>query len=218
MYLASASPRRIAFLLGLGLEVSVSTPPANSEPEPFPGEDPASYTLRAAQAKADAVQPLIAADLFSGATAPDATKGLPVIIAADTVVVLENRILGKPEDPAKAMAMISSLAGKTHSVITGCIITPLSCPARSGDRVHGLAPRAFAVQSRVTMWDCPPGILLAYANSGEPLDKAGAYAVQGAGAFLVQSVHGSWSNVVGLPLAELLQALLEMRVVAPLVE
>lgn len=130
-------------------------------------------------------------------------------IAADTIVVLEERILGKPKDAGDAFAMLCALSGKEHSVITGCaLVGPDDSPDESEEK-------SFAVSSRVIMWDCPRELLRAYAESGEPLDKAGAYAVQGAGAFLIKSLNGSWSNVVGLPLAELVQELLAMGALSP---
>jgi septum formation protein len=177
----------------MGLDCAPVSPPGKAEPAPLPGEEPAAYALRAAEAKALSVLP----DLFR-------SDPSSVIIAADTIVVLEGRILGKPGNPDRAYAMLGSLAGKTHDVITGCVIRDKACVLR-----------AFTVQSRVSMWDAPSDLLHAYANSGEPLDKAGAYAVQGAGAVLVCRIEGSWSNVVGLPLAELIEALICLNIITP---
>ena len=127
----------------------------------------------------------------------------PVIIAADTVVVFRNRILGKPQTPEDALDMLRKLSGNSHTVITGCAL------------LSGGTSRTFAVRSTVRMWECPDALLRAYARSGEPADKAGAYAIQGMGACLVEGISGSWSNVVGLPLAELAQALMEMEAIIP---
>ena len=232
LFLASASPRRSAFLRDIGLKAEVLCPPGKAEPSPLPGEEPARYVLRAAEAKAFSVLPHIPAGPERDCALGRRSARGPVVLAADTIVVLEGRILGKPGNPAEAYAMISALAGKTHSVISGCVILradapirdatpdPLSpsratCSAPSGTASPGLSLHAFAVESRVRMWDAPPELLYAYANGSEPLDKAGAYAVQGAGAVLAQSIEGSWSNVVGLPLAELVQALLAMNLIAP---
>jgi len=203
LILASASPRRSAFLQAIGLDCTVLPPPDAAEPEPLPGEDPVLYVLRAAQAKACAVLPDFP---VSGLSVSDLA---PVAIAADTIVVLDGKILGKPGDPDRAYAMLSSLAGKTHTVITGCVIAAPSPPGKS-PVLHTLS-----VQSQVSMWDAPQELLRAYANSDESLDKAGAYAAQGAGVVLVRSINGSWSNVVGLPLAELVEALLRMRIIIP---
>lgn len=199
LILASASPRRIAFFTGLGLSAAVLAPPREAEPLPLTDEKPEAYALRAALAKASSIPALPAYAAIAGEASPDAP---PLIIAADTVVALGNRLLGKPRDPEHALHMLRALAGKKHTVITGCALLGAG------------APRVFAVQSDVTMWNCPDDLLRAYARGGEPMDKAGAYAVQGAGAFLVQSINGSWSNVVGLPLAELVQTLVAMRAVA----
>ena len=189
LFLASASPRRSAFFAELGLPIACIHPAKNTEPLPLPGENPEDYTLRAARLKA--------ANVLANLPSPAAVQTpSPVIIAADTVVVLDNVILGKPRDTAHAFAMLKNLAGKTHTVITGCAVF-------MDAREH-----SFTERTSVSMWDCPEALLRAYARSAEPADKAGAYAVQGAGACLVRSIEGSWSNVVGLPLSELVRTLL----------
>jgi septum formation protein len=192
LYLASSSPRRIAFLEDLKLPFTCAPPPEGAEPSPLPGEQPREHALAAALAKGERV--------FLALPAPSPATPPPVVIAADTVVSLEDRILGKPVDAGQALVMLRALSGRSHTVTTGCAIFCADLPA----------PRVFAAQSRVEMWDCPPELLRAYAESPEPLDKAGAYAVQGVGAFLVKAIHGSWSNVVGLPLAELVEELLRL--------
>jgi len=183
-------------LQAIGLDCTVLPPPDTAEPAPLPGEDPVVYVLRAAEAKACA----ILSDL-------PLSDPAPVAIAADTIVLLNGQILGKPSDSDRAYAMLSSLAGKTHTVVTGCVI--------AGAHSKNPVLHAFSTQSQVSMWDAPPELLRAYANSAEPLDKAGAYAAQGSGVVLVRSINGSWSNVVGLPLAELVEALLRMQIIAP---
>lgn len=199
LYLASSSPRRIDFFNSLGLPVIVLSPPEQAEPLPIRGEEPESYALRAAAGKASAVLDLLP---------PSPEGSCPIVIAADTIVVLRNRILGKPRDTDEAFAMLSLLAGQTHTVITGCTLLSSRFPE----------PRSFAVSSSVSMWACPAPLLKSYAESGEPLDKAGAYAVQGAGAFLISRIEGSWSNVVGLPLAEMIETLLELQAIIPVSE
>lgn len=213
LVLASASPRRIAFLHGLGIPVTSISPPEEAEPSPLPGEEAATYACRAARSKAMAVFSLLPASSTDATAKGDSAKSAgpdseppALVIAADTVVVLDGAILGKPKDAEDAYTMLSSLSGRQHKVITGCV---LLCPSLGKER-------SFAVSSDVLMWDCPKALLRAYASSGEPLDKAGAYAVQGAGAFLVKSLSGSWTNVVGLPLAELVQELLAMDALSPL--
>ena len=187
------------------LPVLAVTPPETAEPAPLPGEAPAPYAVRAAVAKAASLLPLLTGPKSGGFvhySAPDALPAaLPanaVIIAADTVVTLNGRILGKPEDSAQALEFLRLLSGKTHEVITGCAMES-----------NGPCER-FAARTWVSMWDCPDELLAAYAAGGEPMDKAGAYAIQGEGAILVDSIRGSWSNVVGLPMAEIIQALLRM--------
>ena len=121
-----------------------------------------------------------------------------LILAADTVVALGHDILGKPADDADALDMLRRLSGREHEVITGvCCLFPDGSSA------------GFADTSAVRFHAWPEDVLRAYVRSGEPADKAGAYAIQGQGAFLVESVHGSWSTVVGLPVSRLAALLLE---------
>jgi len=124
-----------------------------------------------------------------------------VIIGADTVVAHGERILGKPEDTNEALGMLRLLAGQEHHVYTGVCLR------------HGTEEHAFVVSARVRMAAVPDSILAAYASTGEGLDKAGAYALQGIGGFLVETVSGSVSAVIGLPLAETVSALLAMEAI-----
>ena len=232
LYLASGSPRRKDFFLGLGLPLTIVLPPAGAEPKPQTGEDPAHYALRGARAKALSVLPLIASQNPAQAIGQKPGTAGGLVLAADTVVYLEGSILGKPHDAKEAYAMLRFLRGKTHSVITGCVLVPAFLPLPAPDALPGKAPAAksdppthkapaaheaaaFAVTSQVHMWDAPDDLLQAYAASGEPLDKAGAYAIQGAGAALVKHIDGSWSNIVGLPLAELVRELIRLKAVRP---
>ncbi|EGY24807.1 septum formation protein Maf [Desulfovibrio sp. A2] len=189
--LASASPRRREFLESLGLAFEVYGNGA-AEPDPLPGEPPADYARRAAEAKAASV----------AASRP----GCPgsVVIAADTVVALHGEIMGKPQDRADAVRMLTRLAGHTHEVVSACCV---ALPGGTRETFHAV--------TRVTMWNAPPAALAAYAATGEPDDKAGAYGIQGVGAFLVESIDGSWSNVVGLPVAELVRLLLHHGAIEP---
>lgn len=185
LVLASASPRRRQFMDEWGLPYTIVRP-TGVEPRPEHGETPAAYALRAATAKARAV----AASADAGAD--------DLILAADTVVALGHDILGKPADDADALDMLRRLSGREHEVITGvCCLFPDGSSA------------GFADTSAVRFHAWPEDILRAYVRSGEPADKAGAYAIQGQGAFLVESVHGSWSTVVGLPVSRLAALLLE---------
>lgn len=181
--LASGSPRRLALLEQLGVQPLVR--PADIDESPLAGEDPVSYVARLAAEKALAVT----AGLFDGPF--DAA----VVVAADTTVDLDGRILAKPDDAADARRMLRSLSGRTHRVHTGVA-------------VHRVVPGAAAplvevVTTLVTMSPLTDEMLDWYVATGEPLDKAGAYALQGAGGVLVEKVAGSVSNVVGLPLTAL---------------
>jgi septum formation protein len=163
--------------------------PSPHEEKPLPGEGAAAYARRAARGKAEAALTLLGVKERRAA-----------LLAADTIVVLDGRILGKPSCGAEALNMLRALAGRVHTVVTACCLYPwVGGPS---------APLEFALQSRVSLWDAPPELLAAYAAGPEPLDKAGGYAAQGAGAMLTRSVEGSWSNVVGLPVSETVEQLL----------
>lgn len=192
LILASASPRRRRFMEEWGLPFDVRVPDA-AEPRPLPSEEPAAYVRRAAAAKARAALAL------AGGPAPDL-----LLLAADTIVALDSRLLGKPRDEADALRMLRDLSGREHHVISGvCLITP------DGREQN------FSETSGVRFHPWPDDVLRAYVRTGEPLDKAGAYAVQGQGAFLIAEVRGSWSNVVGLPVTLLAARLLEQGWMTP---
>ncbi len=190
LVLASASPRRREFLRAMGIAHTVVAPPDAAEPLPVPGEKPAAFAARAAAAKARAVF----------AAAPEAA-----VLGADTVVALDDDILGKPRDAEEAFQFLKRLAGRDHTVITACALC-----------LPGGAATEFAARAAVTMAAWPDATLRAYARNGEGLDKAGGYAVQGVGAFLVTAVRGSWSAVVGLPAAETADALLRHGLITAL--
>jgi septum formation protein len=168
--LGSASPRRRDLLAQLGLGFDVVAPDVDETP--IGREDPVAYVRRLALAKSAAI-PAGAATL---------------VITADTTVDLGGDILGKPVDAAEAAAMLRRLSARTHRVHTGVAV-------RLGERTV-----ADVVTSLVTFVPLTSATVEWYVRTGEPLDKAGGYAIQGAGAVLVQRVRGSVSNVVGLPL------------------
>lgn len=185
--LASGSPRRRQFLEELGLAFELVRP-QGIEPRPVAGEAPEKYARRAAAAKAHAV--------------PRRPESL--LLAADTIVALDGDILGKPRDTADALAMLRRLAGRAHTVTSAvCCLLP------DGEEVR------FHDTTTVTFHPWPEEALAAYARTGEPLDKAGAYAIQGLGAFLTARIEGSWSTVVGLPVTPLAALLLERGIIAP---
>lgn len=174
--LASASLRRAALLTQIGLRFRVQASGLGDDGEAvLPGENPESHTARLALAKARDV----AARLGEG-----------LVIGADTIVVLGERILGKPVDPAEAKAFLLALSGKTHRVISGVAVV---------DAATGRAESATAV-TFVRMRAFDPAEAAAYIATGEPMDKAGAYGIQGRGAVLVAEIQGDYFNVVGLPL------------------
>jgi septum formation protein len=182
LVLASASPRRSALLrrLGIGHEVD----PAHVDESELPGESPDAHVSRLARAKAREV----------AARHPDA-----LVLAGDTVVVRGGGILGKPATAGEAEAMLVSLAGRTHSVVSGiALVDP-----RNG-RVHQRVETA-----RVHFRDFDTDTARAYVATGEPMDKAGGYGIQGMGAALVTRIDGDYHTVVGLPVAALVDLLAE---------
>ncbi len=185
LVLASASPRRRDLLGQLGLRFTVAA--ADLDETPRPAEAPEAYVLRLAREKAQAV-----AGRFPGAW----------VLAADTPVVLVMELLGKPRDEAEARDMLSRLSGRTHEVHTGVALA-------------GRADEALVVRTRVTFRALSAGEIAWYAGTGEPLDKAGAYAIQGKGGFLVAAIEGSPTNVIGLPLGETLALLQRAGVPLP---
>ena len=186
LVLASASPRRQEALRLLGLEFEILRP-KRAEPQPLSGEEPADYALRAAKFKA-----LAAAQARPGA----------IVLGADTVVALEGEILGKPRDKRHALDMLLLLSGKSHVVISACC-----CRLPDGTIRH------TAGEARVYFFPWPRDVLAAYAAADEVLDKAGAYAIQGQGAFLAQRIEGSVSAVVGLPMTQLVSLLSELGII-----
>ena len=178
LILASASPRRRDLLQQIGLAFSVVT--ADIDERPFPGEEHASYTLRLADAKARAVL----------ARHPDA-----VVIGADTTVAVNGSLLGKPRNAADAARMLRLLRGREHEVTTGIAVLTL-------DQALTATETTWVIFSDMTDQD-----IAAYVATGEPMDKAGAYAIQGRAAQWIPRIEGEYSNVVGLPLARLAELL-----------
>ena len=177
--LASESPRRRELLGALGLQFEIRI--SGVEETPADGETPREHALRLAREKALAV-------------AQDCPEAF--VIGADTIVIVDDEVLGKPSDPAEARRMLRRLSGRAHTVITAFAIVRGSRP---------LAERA--VESRVLFKDLSEEEVDWYAGTREPYDKAGSYAVQGIGAFFIREIHGSFSNVIGLPLAEVVETL-----------
>jgi septum formation protein len=186
LILASSSPRRRELLRAAGFAFGVSPPDVVEAA--LPGEHPEETARRLALDKALAV-----------ARAVDPAS---CVLAADTLVVLAGAVLGKPRDEAEAAEMLQRIAGREHRVITGVAVV-----VRELERVE-----QCVAESRVRMRDVSAQEALAYARTGEPLDKAGGYALQGLGARFVVAVEGSRSNVIGLPLERVLPLLAELGV------
>jgi len=172
--LASGSPRRRELLELLGVRFTIR--PAADEAIPRPGETPAAYAVRAARAKAAAV-----AEAFSGSP----------VLSSDTVVEIDRRVLGKPMSTAEARAMLRLLSGRTHQVHTAVALT---VDGRCRSLLDTADVRFRRLDERTIDW---------YVATVEPMDKAGAYAVQGAGGLLVEAVDGSPQTVIGLPIHRL---------------
>jgi len=186
LVLASASPRRRDLLEQAGIPHEVQ--PANIDETPGQDEEPVALSLRLAREKALAVAKTIGGEPRRQ------------VLGSDTIVVLDGLILGKPADPEDAVRLLRLLAGRTHTVVTAVAIVDSA----------SLEVRDVAVESRVTLRDANEEDIRRYVATGEPLDKAGAYAIQGEGAWLVTGLEGSLSNVIGLPLDETLALLDEV--------
>jgi len=187
--LASGSPRRKELLQSTGIGFTIIASRV-AEPAPTPNESSAGYALRMARLKAASV----------AAAHPGA-----FILSADTVVAVDGVILGKPQDAADARRMLGMLSGRAHLAATGCVLA----------NPQGSIAWEEAFTSRVTFIALSKEMIAAYAATGEPLDKAGGYAIQGLGAFMIAQIEGSYTNVVGLPVAEVVRALLSLGAVAP---
>ncbi|MGA2086739.1 MAG: Maf family protein [Terracidiphilus sp.] len=211
LVLASASPRRRELLAQAGFSFEVH--PAHIPEDPNPGEDPVAYVTRVAREKAQAVfrqltgtpeSSVSGPALYQGTTSvvPQTRKregwalapeeilpGNLTVLAADTTVTLDKAILGKPEDPADAARMLRLLSGRTHRVITGVAV------------VTATSTEVAAEVTAVRFLTLSDEEIAAYIATGEPLDKAGAYAIQGRAARWISRIEGDYFNVVGLPIA-----------------
>jgi septum formation protein len=185
LILASASPRRAELLARAGFEFDVA--PAGVDETPRNGEDPAAYALRVAGDKARTTAGQ------SGTAAP--------IVAADTVVVAEGRLLGKPTDAHEAADMLRQLSGRIHDVHTAVVV------------LTGAQQLAEVVSTRVRFVALSDEEIRWYVSTGEPFGKAGAYAIQERGSRFVDWIEGSWSNVVGLPVAAVYRLLRQAGVI-----
>jgi len=186
LVLASASPRRRELLAQAGFTFTVH--PAHIPEDPLEGEDPIAYVTRLAREKAQVVFRSLSTEDNAKQESDSEPEAL-VVLGADTTVTLDDEILGKPEDAADAARMLHRLSGRTHRVITGVAVV-------SAQRVE-VAAEATAVRF-LTLSDQE---IDAYVATGEPMDKTGAYAIQGLAARWIPRIEGCYFNVVGLPLA-----------------
>jgi septum formation protein len=187
LLLASASPRRREILHNLGLSFRVQA--ADIDERRAPGEAPARYVARLAREKAEAVA--------RGLSEPIA------VLAADTTVVIDDQVLEKPRDLADSERMLRALRGRAHHVHTGvCLLL-----------VPEQRPHELSVTSEVRFRAFDDATLRGYVASGEGMDKAGSYGIQALGQALVAEIHGSYTNVVGLPAAETIELLLAAGVI-----
>ena len=177
LILASASPRRKELLEQIAVKFTCLS--MDIDESRLPREDAVSYVQRLAQAKALAAIPQ--------------TNGLPVL-GSDTIVLLGDELLGKPQDEKAAMAMLERLSGQSHKVVTGISL----CRQLNGE----LEMLNDVVTTEVQFARLSRAQILAYVKTGESMDKAGAYGIQGKAAVFIESIKGSYSNVVGLPLLE----------------
>ena len=176
LVLASASPRRAELLSTAGFTFDVR--PADVDETPRPAEPPAAYALRVARDKA-----------FAAAALLGPAQNDVWILAADTVVVVQGQILGKPSGDADARRMLAMLSGVVHEVLTAVVVR------------HAGSESSEVVSTRVRFTALTTAEIDWYVQTGEPDGKAGAYAIQGAGSRFIDWIEGSWSNVVGLPVA-----------------
>lgn len=210
LILASASPRRKELLEKIGF--AVKTVPSDMDETMLPNEEPTEFVKRMSRAKVLGVVARVkstlamqnAADSGPGRTGGAVmARGEPParwVVGADTVVVLDGEVFGKPKDSEQAFDMLQRLSGREHTVITGfCIFDMMK-------NKEGIQ----AVVSKVKMKRMTRPEIDKYLSIGESLDKAGAYAIQGVGSYFIEYISGSYSNVVGLPLCQLMEMFEEM--------
>lgn len=198
MILASQSPRRRQLLAELGYELTIL--PADIDESPLPQESPVELVGRLAREKAEASRARAAAEKVADA------DGL--IVAADTIVWHEGVVLGKPADAEDARRMLTDLSGKTHHVSTGCCVMTFD-----GER-GALKTRTFVETCDVEFWPLNAAQVDAYVATGEPMDKAGAYGIQGLGRVLVKGIRGDYYSVVGLPVSRLYRQIQDLQAAA----
>ncbi len=221
LILGSQSPRRRELLGRMGLEFSVLT--AEIDETKYETEDPETSVRRICEAKARAV-----AQRLMRENSQFSILNSQLVIAADTIVVLDGKIMGKPHDAAEARAMLRALSGREHIVYTAFTLLPVpemqnaKCKMQNDFEAAGnrqqatgdggtvtchLSPYTHCEKTYVKFRDLTPDEIAAYVATGEPMDKAGAYGIQNLGAMLVESIRGDYFTVMGLPVCQLALAL-----------
>ena len=186
LILASASPRRRELLSQIGYEFEVRTSDAE---EITTEKEPAFVVEELSKIKARAVWE----------TLTEVEKQECLVIGADTVVAFEDQVMGKPQSSSEAIEMLSRLQNNTHQVYTGVTLIFRKGPGKVPSKI------SFFEKTDVTMYPISSDEIAAYVNTGEPMDKAGAYGIQGRGAAFIKEIHGDYNNVVGLPIGRLYQ-------------
>ena len=221
LILGSQSPRRRELLERMGLEFRVLT--AEIDETKYETEDPTESVCRICREKAYAVAKRLSAD-----NGQLSTVNCQLVLTADTIVVLDGKIMGKPHDAAEARAMLRALSGREHEVFTAFTLLPAGMQnakrkmqnAAAGDEGRGSFDSGFASaqddtseafthceKTRVKFRTLTEAEIAAYVATGEPMDKAGAYGIQGRGAMLAEAIHGDYFTVMGLPICALAAAL-----------
>jgi septum formation protein len=190
LILASQSPRRAQLLSQLGINFDVI--PSKIEENFIQGESPLEFSERIARLKAQDVLANYGEDSNVW------------VLSADTIVVCQGQILVKPKDPADAIRMLSLLSGKTHKVITSYCITGSTSKREKLESIESFV-KFRKMDGKEIKW---------YVSTGEPMDKAGAYGAQGYGTIFIESIEGSYSNVVGLPLSQVTKTLVDFGIIS----
>lgn len=191
--LASSSPRRKEILQKIGLKFTVVPSDFEETLDPKNYSHPSQFVIATARGKAEEVAQRL--------TQPESSSRPHIVIGADTCISLEGQVFGKPKDVGDAMRMLDKFSGRGHEVLTGvCVLV-----GRSGG--DGWREISFSETTEVQFAELPPDVIKAYVDTGEPMDKAGAYGIQGLGGTLVEGIKGDYYNVMGFPLHRFCQRL-----------
>lgn len=197
--LASASPRRRELLAQIGLEFEVRV---SDVEEKITSEEPGTIVEELARQKAEAVLVSMQEKAVEGIAPEETDVNELLVIGADTVVAYGEIILGKPKDEQEARNMLTMISGHTHKVYTGvCLLHRTK---------KGVERKCFHEETKVSLWDMTPEEIAFYISTGEPMDKAGAYGIQGIFARYVKEIAGDYNNIVGLPVGRLYQEIRKM--------